>query len=265
MLQQIAESGISKSKTTEALEKNHIFGKISRDILFHIIFHTFEDKILTSHECVSLVKEILVAQTSIATNIRIPISSDMVNNCISFMLKINLKSLKVENKNVTIFVDYHKLLAELMFVLVTQRSDQTMNYLPSLLLIFRDLLYVISLYRSERPLDETLNNSEISLLADLAHKIEKITNQLIKHDRAMKLVTPFLITSVIETMTASKRSTTLHEKVKNIFKNICYSLIDITDNHHHKFILRSSEEATRDIYNLLFKEYQKFRAFRGKV
>lgn len=93
----------------------------------------------------------------------------------------------------------------------------------------------------------------------------RITNQLIKHDRALKLVTPFLITSVIETMTASKRSTTLHDKVKNIFKNICYSLIDITDSHHHKFILRSSNEATRDIYNLLYKEYQKFRAFRGKV
>lgn len=95
--------------------------------------------------------------------------------------------------------------------------------------------------------------------------ISRITNQLIKHDRAMKLITPFLITSVIESMTATKRSTTLHDKVKNIFKNICYSLIDIIDSHHHKFILRSSEEATRDIYNLLYKEYQKFRAFRGKI
>lgn len=173
-LLEIAEHGISKSKTTESLEKNNIFGIYSRQILTHIISHTFKDRTLASPDCIGLVKEILKAQIAISSNIRVPISSDMVNDCIAFMLKINLKSLKVvDTESVTIFVDLHKLLAELMFILVTQRSDQTMNYLAGLLLMFKDLLLVISLYRSERPMDETLNNSEISLLADLAHKVEK--------------------------------------------------------------------------------------------
>lgn len=66
-------------------------------------------------------------------------------------------------------------------------------------------------------------------------------------------------------MVSSKRSTTLHDKVKNVYKNICYALIGVIDDHHHKFILRSSSEATRDIYSMLYKEYKKFRAFRGKV
>lgn len=173
-LQEIADHGINKSKTNEALEKNNIFGIYSRQILTHIIYHTFEDKVLTSLESIDLAKEILKAQIAVGTNIRVPISSDMVNDCITFMLKINLKSLKVvDNETVTTFVDLHKLMAELMFILVTQRSDQTMNYLSALLLLFADLLLVISLYRSDRPMDETLNNSEISLLADLAHKMEK--------------------------------------------------------------------------------------------
>lgn len=173
-LLEIAEHGINKSKTNEALEKNNIFGIYSHQILTHIILHTFEDNILSSQACISLVKEILKAQIAITSNIRIPISSEMVNDCIAFMLKINLKGLKVtDSESVTTFVDLHKLMAELMFILVAQRSDQTMNYLSGLLLIFKDLLLVISVYRSERPMDETLNNSEISLLADLAHKVEK--------------------------------------------------------------------------------------------
>uniref|UniRef100_A0A336MKU8 CSON003196 protein n=1 Tax=Culicoides sonorensis TaxID=179676 RepID=A0A336MKU8_CULSO len=197
ILFEIAENGISKSKTSEALEKHNIFGTISSRIFADIINNSFKDKDLCSPENINTVYEILKAQIAITTNIRIPMSPEIVQNCITIILKINIKKMTVTEKNISTFFEYHKLMAELIFILVTYRSDHTMNYLPSLLLVFKDLLLSISSYKNHRPLDEQINNSELSLLADVAHKLEKITNQLIKHDRALKLLTPFIITSCI--------------------------------------------------------------------
>lgn len=173
VLQEIAENGVSKNKTTEALEKYNIFGVHSKNILFHITKFLCAKQDLLSPEHLLKTKEILKAQTSIIQNIRIPIPSDMANDCLDFISQINIKNLKIDETTIPIFVDMHKLIAELMFVLITMRSDMTLNYLPTYVLIFKDLLMTISLYKSDRRADEQLNDSEIALMSDLAHKLEK--------------------------------------------------------------------------------------------
>lgn len=76
---------------------------------------------------------------------------------------------------------------------------------------------------------------------------------------------PFLLTTVINIMIGNKRSSNKYEKVKNVFKNICFALIDITDDHHRKFTAMVSDTATVTQFGELMTEYRKYKSFRGKI
>lgn len=111
----------------------------------------------------------------------------------------------------------------------------------------------------------------------------------VKHSIEVKRVAPFLLIFVINLMISNDRPTTLYPKVgaiavvylklriainynccwslqiKTHFEYICYDLIASCDHRAESFVLRSCNEASKPVYEILHKEYEKYFKFKGKV
>lgn len=81
----------------------------------------------------------------------------------------------------------------------------------------------------------------------------------------MKRLAPYLLSFVIHVTISNPRPTTLHTKVKTHISNICYDLISICDHRTSGFIMRGCNDASKEVYQTLVKEYRKYHKFRGKV
>ena len=54
-------------------------------------------------------------------------------------------------------------------------------------------------------------------------------------------------------------------QIKTHIEYICYDLIAVCDHRVEGFILRSCNEASKNIYENLHREYEKYFKFKGKV
>lgn len=160
--QNIAEHAVTKNKTTAALAKNEALA-----VSYRRAMHNIEPQ---SDE---LTREVLKSHIAVVKNLRIPVSADLVDECLLSLVRVNIRGMAVTDENEKTFIELHQLMAELMFVLVSMRAEVTLNFLQTFLMVFENLLAAISLYKSDRKSDEQLSASEISLVADLAHKLEK--------------------------------------------------------------------------------------------
>ena len=54
-------------------------------------------------------------------------------------------------------------------------------------------------------------------------------------------------------------------QIKTHIEYICYDLIAVCDHRVEGFILRSCNEASKNIYENLHRDYEKYFKFKGKV
>lgn len=87
----------------------------------------------------------------------------------------------------------------------------------------------------------------------------------VKHATEVKRVAPYLLIFVINLMISNERPTTLYSKIKTHIEYICYDLIATCDHRTNSFILRSCNEASKPVYENLYREYEKYFKFKGKV
>lgn len=143
------------------------------------IFSTFYEDILgiTSEVCLTLtigeslelILDILRSHTIYVKNTKIPLLNSFFHNILTFLVEINLKRLKLNIKD---FSRLHLQMTEFCHAVNQHRSLCLRFTMPQFVSIFKDLIYGICGYRSERSKNEKLDQEEIDILTHLAHKLE---------------------------------------------------------------------------------------------
>ncbi|XP_036341891.1 uncharacterized protein LOC118751230 [Rhagoletis pomonella] len=208
---------------------------------------------------------ILAAQQSLVENKMIPISMDTIDDILAFLMDINIKRFALSENNLSTFKRLHWSMTDLVGGLIRQRHVLLMDRVPQFTHIFKDLIQSIVWYKSDRQKDAALSSTELEDLAELAMKVEALMHLIAAHSVHVKRVAPFVLTFVIGLMVANKRATTLYPKIKTHIDNVCYDLIGICDHRVGRFILRCSNEAARQVYELYVKDHKKYHKFKGKV
>lgn len=162
IFQCFAEHGITRSSTHVAMQKNEAFANQ---------YKVFIQELPQLSEAET--KELLKSHIEVTKNFRVPISQELLREFLDHLMQIDIKRMNVDDANVAGFVEMHQLMGELMFVLMNVRADTTLNFVQPFVMVFENLLMAISSFRSDRNVDVQLTSSEISIVADLAHKLEK--------------------------------------------------------------------------------------------
>lgn len=126
-------------------------------------------------------EQLLQCQRLIVDNVQIPVTIQFIDDTLALMAEINLKKIKITNSTgteATRFVSLHTNAADLCYALVHTRSVFIVDRVPQFVAIFRDLVQSICWYRNERAREENLSNSEITMLAEQSHKLEKYSLHL---------------------------------------------------------------------------------------
>lgn len=92
----------------------------------------------------------------------------------------------------------------------------------------------------------------------MSHAANKVSKDL-------RIMAPYVLAQIIHFIIQSKRSTTLHEKISRTVYNICYGLIEIYDKHSSSYLLRTCDEASKNVYTEIVKGFRKYRSFKGKI
>ncbi|ALC48696.1 CG18273, partial [Drosophila busckii] len=215
----------------------------------------------------SHVLRLLEAQRALASNRTVPLTGETLDSLLASMLQLNIKRFILAGSTWTDFVELHGMLSENCLVLLRQQSSLMLDRAAQLSALIQDLVQGIVCYRSERNQAQSLNETEVDGLAELALKLASLMAGIAAGPQALALkrVAPFLLVFTIKQMVASERPTTLYEKIKLHMDRICHELIGICDHRSGHFILRASSEAGARLYQSLVKEHDKYHKFKGKV
>jgi hypothetical protein len=93
----------------------------------------------------------------------------------------------------------------------------------------------------------------------------RLTEHIISMGDIVKLVAPATLTHLIKIMITNKKSATLPDKIKKIFRNICYLWIKISNESAGHLITRMCRDDVKNIYTKLCKEYEMYVKFKGKI
>ncbi|XP_075155043.1 uncharacterized protein LOC142228493 [Haematobia irritans] len=212
-----------------------------------------------------LINELLLSHKALMDNKMIPISTDTMDSIISFLMDINIKKFSLSDTNLETFYSLHLAMTSVCTSMIKQRHLLIMDRAPQFMQIFKDLLQSIVWYRNDRQKDIALPNDELNNLAELAMKLETLMHLITQHSVSFKRVAPFVLTFIINLIVANKRPTTLYNNIKTHVNSMCYALVGICDHRVGRFILRCSNEAGRQLYELFVNDYKKYHKFKGKM
>ncbi|XP_073828546.1 uncharacterized protein [Musca autumnalis] len=244
--------------------KGAIFNEMYKKITFNVTLRLKRDEQqqFTDHD---IILDLLVCHQAILENKMVPISTDTMDSILSFLMEINIKKFPLCDTNIKVFNSLHAAVTEVCLSLIKQRNLLLLDRAPQYMHIFKDLIQSVVWYKSDRQKDTTLPSNELDNLAELAMKLEALMHLIAQHSVGFKRVAPFILTFIINLMVKNQRPTTLYNKVKTHVESICYDLVGICDHRAKHFILRCSNEAGRQLYEVLVKDYQKYHKFKGKV
>lgn len=89
------------------------------------------------------------------------------------MTEINIKKINAETFDSNNFANLLKQMCALCLDLIQHRSVFIMSRVPHFVNVFKDLLQTICWYKSNRSQQAQLSQAEVTLLAEMAHNLEK--------------------------------------------------------------------------------------------
>ncbi|XP_058832585.1 uncharacterized protein LOC131690676 [Topomyia yanbarensis] len=217
-------------------------------------------------EDLSCLEEIINCFSVIVANPKLTLVPVIMDNMINFLASINIKKYTVVDGEEKTFYQLHRSISDVLYLLMITRPNYVINRLPHYFWVFNQLIAAIISYKEGRPADCPLNSFEILTLSDLLLPLEKImslANKKVETD--IRILAPYILMQIISFIVQSKRSTTLHEKISRTVYNICYELIAMYDKHSSGYILRTSDEASKNVYTDIVKNFRKYRSFKGKI
>lgn len=212
----------------------------------------------------STVLSILNAYNTFVTQNR-EIFYKQLDDILSFIFLLNITPFKVSNDNRFQYMTLLWNISELCINLLQNNTNSLKSRLTQFTTVLKLQLQSICWYGLENSENYKLEPQEISYLAKLAHKLEKLMFIMVKHSNVLHVqqLAPYILCFIIHIMISKSNVTTLQPQIKTHYVNICYSLISICNPKHRGFILRVSTDAERKVYETLVKEYNKYRKFTG--
>ncbi|XP_062564433.1 uncharacterized protein LOC134227149 [Armigeres subalbatus] len=214
----------------------------------------------------SFLEEILICFAAVVGNPKLTLVPSIMDNMLEFLSSINIKKCTVKDEDEKAFYQLHRLISDVLYLMMIIRPNYVANRLPQYFYVFNGLIASVICYKEDRPLEKPLNSFEILTLSDLLLPLEKIMSHAAKKvDKDLRIMAPYVLAQVIHFIIQSKRPATLHEKICRTVYNICYGLIEIYDKHSSSYLLRTCDEASKNVYTEIVKGFRKYRSFKGKI
>ncbi|KAJ3662927.1 hypothetical protein Zmor_007241 [Zophobas morio] len=141
--------------------------------------------------------------------------------------------------------------------LLKYRNPLIMDRLPPYLLQYRLLLKELCLRGSSHV---TLQPTEAQKLTDCAHKLEKLTKNLVECTKDMSRIAMYLIADIL----GQYELDTMDPNVKKHLNNCIYSLIALCDQHAVQYLMRVLSNPCTEFFKIIYANYKKYR-FTGKI
>lgn len=119
-------------------------------------------------------QQILDCQKHLCNNIQVPVSFDLIDDIISFMSE-TIKHQQIKTiTDATALKETHARISDLCYSLIQHRHYFIIDRIPQFVIILKDLLQSICWYKCNRARGKHLDDEEITILAELSHKMEKL-------------------------------------------------------------------------------------------
>lgn len=103
-------------------------------------------------------------------------SVELIDDMLSFMTEINIKKIEAKTFDSKLFAHLLEQMCSLCLGLIQHRSVFIIDRVPHFVNVFQDLLQTICWYKSNRSQHTQLEQAEITMLAEMAHMLEKYYN-----------------------------------------------------------------------------------------
>ncbi|KAL9702523.1 hypothetical protein quinque_006041 [Culex quinquefasciatus] len=211
-------------------------------------------------------EEVLNCFVAMVANPKLTLIPSIMDNIVEFLSSINIRKFTVKDGEEKPFYRLHRLISDVLYLLMTTRPNYVDNRLPHYFNVYNGLMAAVIQYKEDRPAEQPLNSFEILTLSDLLLPLEKIMSLAEKKvEKDLRIIAPYILAQIIGSITEAKRATTLHEKIARNVHNICYGLVAIYDKHSAAYLLRTCDEAAKNVYTDIVKGFRKYRSFKGKV
>lgn len=146
-----------------------ICSEFFRQVSFQIII-----KLRTSPQTQHNVRlQLLNCQKHLCSNIQIPVSTDLIDDIISFMSEtIKYQQIKTIT-DASILKETHGQISDLCHSLIQYRHFFIVDRIPQFVIILKELLQSVCWYKCNRSRGKHLDDDEVTILAELSHKLEK--------------------------------------------------------------------------------------------
>lgn len=98
---------------------------------------------------------------------------ELIDDILSFLAAINVKKIDAEQFGIDRFKSLVEQMCALCLGLIQHRFVFVMDRVPHFVNVFKDLLQTICWYKSNRSQQIPLEQAEITMLAEMAHSLEK--------------------------------------------------------------------------------------------
>lgn len=105
--------------------------------------------------------------------IQTPVSVELIDDILAFLAEINVKKIDAEKFDSDKFKSLLEHMCALVLGLIQHRSTFVMDRVPHFVNVLKDLLQTICWYKSTRSQQTQLEQAEITMLAEVAHSLEK--------------------------------------------------------------------------------------------
>lgn len=104
---------------------------------------------------------------------QIPVSIDLIDDILSFMVELNVKKFDFLGTDLEQSAYILREMIELTQSLINQRHIFIMDRVAQFVHVFKDELQAVCWYKSQRAKTDNLDAAEITILAEMAHNLEK--------------------------------------------------------------------------------------------
>lgn len=106
-------------------------------------------------------------------NVQVPASMELIDDIISLLSEINVKTIVAQTFDSKRFVRLVDRMIDVAQSLINHRHVFVLDRVPQFVHVFKDLLQTICWYKSNRNKQAQLEQAEVTMLAEMAHKLEK--------------------------------------------------------------------------------------------